>query len=212
MRTVATCILLTVLVPALVCGQTLVTTGTVPETFGSWERSVQIDPFDPALGDLVAVQFLVEGRFDGWVYHENQSYEPSDYSDSLERTLSVSMDLPSRGDDLMRFDDSVVLSGDLQSYDGLDDYDGESGVQHRVYTPISGEILIEMPAAADFVGQSALTVDLASNSDIVLDMATDGMSVSRSSCEANVIVTYVFCPALIGNENAAWGEVKTLFR
>lgn len=211
MRPVATCILLAVLAPVAAYAAIFETTASVPETSGNWDEYVYIEPFNTELGELSAVHFDVEGRFNGQVRHENRTVDPCDYYDHLERFLYVTMDLEAHSDALISFDDSVNLTGSLNPFDGVIDFDGQSGVTHQVYTPITGGIVIRMPYAIDFIGNHLLQVRLVSRSEVGLDLGARGVSEGESTCAAEVTVTYEFIPAAVINEDATWGEVKTLY-
>ncbi len=212
MRSVATCILLAVLAPAVACGATVETYATVPVMSGDWEENVYIASFNPALGELEAVHFEVEGVFNGWIRHENIVGSSCGYYDHLERYLYVTMDLSAHNDALISFDDSIDLAGSLHAYDGTVDFDGPSGATHQVYTPISGGIVIEMPYAADFVGTHVLNVHLVTRSSIDLGLENRGVSESESDCSVTIHVTYVFEPNAVLNDDLSWSEIKTLYR
>ncbi len=213
MSTRVICILLLLVSPLLASGAILETSASIPESPNNWNETLQIEAFDPNVGDLIAVHFSVEGRFAGEFRHENLAEQLAGYSDEMLWTLQVSMDLTARSGDLIAFDDSVQVNGDLLPFDGEDDFAGRSGVTLSLYTPVTGGIVIAAPYCDDFYGTGTLDVHLVSTSAAQLSMTGGGgVSVSSSSCAAEVTVIYEFVPTAVFAEQAAWGDVKNLYR
>lgn len=213
MSTRVICILLLLVSPLAASGAILETSASVPESPNNWNETIQIEAFDPNLGELVAVHVSVEGRFAGEFRHENLESMLAGYSDEMLWTLDVTMDLTARSGQLIAFDDSVQVNGDLLPFDGDEDFAGRSGVTLSLFTPITGGIVIAAPYCDDFYGTGTLDVRLVSSSAAQLSLTGGaGVSQSTSSCAAEVTVIYEFVPTAVFAERAAWGDVKNLYR
>lgn len=103
---------------------TLVYSASIPLSLTDWSDVVSIPRFDPALGTLNSIQFMVMAHIEGATFYENQETAPTDVSLTLSAELS-----------LMRPDTSAILTATPSTtvnetagaFDGVLDFDGPSG-------------------------------------------------------------------------------------
>jgi hypothetical protein len=165
------------------------------------------------MGELVAVHFSVAGHFSGSVRHENLDSAGTYYNDLMNWTLYVALVSSPRNSSLISFDDTLLIAGTLESFDGLMDYDGESGAERLLNTPITGGIVIQGEYALDFIGMGTVAIRVTASGTADLNMGgLAGLSQSTSACAATVTIIYEYALAPIINEAATWGDVKTLYR
>ena len=214
MRWIANVTLLVVLTltAGLALAETYEVSALVPQTTTDWSDDLQLDSFDTSLGALTAVHFFVEGRFDGEFFHENQGDTPVWWQDIMTWNLDVSMDRANRPDEVILFDDQVTAAGELLTYDGADDFAGDSGVRHTFHTPISGGIVITGDGVNDFIRDGKVVVHLEARGQANLSMGGSGLFGSKSTCTAKVILTYEYTTDSVANEAASWSQVKALYR
>lgn len=212
MRWIATVTLLLILNAGLAVAESYQTSALVPQGTTNWIQDIQLEPFDTSLGALTAVQFFVEGRFDGEFFHENTGDVPTRWRDVMTWNLDVFMERTNRPYDVIRFDDQASASGELLAYDGTDDYAGSSGTRRLFHTPIGGGILITGSGVNDFISDQPLDVHLEAYGQADLSMSGSGLFGSKSTCTAKVILTYEYTTDSVANETASWSQVKALYR
>ncbi len=123
-RTLLTAAVLTILSAGTASADIIVFNDSIPLTTTDWSEVVTVPRFDPALGTLNSVQFMVMAHIEGAAFYENQEAAPTDVS------LTLSADLT-----LLRPDASIIISASpstnvmetADAYDGVLDFDGLSG-------------------------------------------------------------------------------------
>ena len=149
----------------------------------------------------------VGGSLIGEFRHEITGGGTGTWDDVMEVNLHVSLN-----DELIiQFDGSYTAGGDLNSYDGILDFEGNSGVTHPFSIPLAGGV-VRSTGFGQFVGTGRIPIQVIAHADASLSMTGSGSMGSSASCGATVSIKYDYLPAAVANEDVSWSEVKTLFR
>jgi len=173
----------------------------------NWNRSVQLEQFDPSLGILTSVAIQVEGSLEGSFQHELTGEESGTWSDFMIMTLNVSV----ANQWIIGFDGAHVANGELGSFDGVLDFAGTSGETYDYAIPISGGT-VRTSGFEAYLGDGAVSVQLVSQAMANMSQTGSGTMVSTATCGGTVTLTYDYSPATIPNEDTSWSAVKALYR
>jgi len=167
---------------------------TVPLAVTNWTSSVTIPLFNPALGTLNSVTFLLNGHVEGTVQFESRDAGPA----TVTSTLSAQVVLTRPDTSTIALTAPTFSTSDsVTAFDGVNDFGGTSGRTHTGLTADDSSTHVSPPPASDL----ALFTGIGS---IVLPVSAMGVSgatgagnllVSIStSASAEVTVTYDYTP------------------
>jgi hypothetical protein len=130
----STLILITALSSSTSWANTISSTSIVPMTATSWNTSVNLQRFDPALGTLTGIYISIEARGGGAVQLESQ--------DTLPTTISTHVALPTA---VLRPNLSLIVGVDpfgdyldnAAPFDGNIDFNGPSGFTHSPFDTVA---------------------------------------------------------------------------
>lgn len=162
MRLLTTSFVLVVALAAAANADTISFSGSVPLGTTNWASSITFPKFDPALGTLDSIQFILNGHVEGSAAFENKDAEPA----TITMNLQAMMQLQRPDSTLLVLTIPVVSTVDsVLAWDGDDDYLGDSG---RTYNNLAGDLSNSMTSSlpadlALFTGPGNITLPVIAN-------------------------------------------------
>jgi hypothetical protein len=200
MRLFVTSVVMFSLLAAGAQANTITYSGSVGLARTSWTNSITVPQFNPALGSLDSIQFILDGHVEGSAAFENKDASPATVTMDLQALLK-----------LYRPDNSVLVltlpvattSDNASAWDGLDDFGGTSGKTYSGLAANSSDSAITSSAADIllFTGIGNITLPLTAAGastgsgagNLLLQFSTD------ASANATVIYNYTVPePATMG--------------
>ncbi len=122
-------------------------TSTIPLTTTNWSNTISFPMFDPALGTLDRITFVLTGHVEGAAMFESMETIPATVTANLSAKLT-----------LMRPDNSLLVMAipvasvteTVDSFDGTIDFSGASGRKYEGLSANRVETLTVFPPSADF--------------------------------------------------------------
>lgn len=191
MRLLSTSVVLVVVLAAGANADTISFSGSVPLATTNWANSITFPQFNPALGTLDSIQFILNGHVEGSAGFENKDNEPATITMDLQAMLR-----------LRRPDSSVLVLtlpvvstiDNVLAWDGIDDYAGDSGETYLNLAANSSDSAISSSPAdiALFTGIGSIILPVTANGastgsgagNLLLQFST------FASADATVIYTY----------------------
>jgi len=182
---------------------------TIPPTDTDFTQVVSVQQFDPALGTLTGVRVEITGGVTGTMGIENTS---TSSTSTATLTLSADVEVFLTSDPSIAATPSTPSASEsvsLALYDGVLDFDGDSGEffdsingADTTTTTLTDAALL---AAATGTGTVDLTVDASATSGA---NATGGNTVTQflTQASAEILVTYIFDTPSIDIEKSTNGE------
>lgn len=157
--TASLCITLLASVGCALAG-TLTYTGTIPLATTNWNNSISIPQFDPSLGTLTGITFILTGRVEGSAMLENLETVSADVTVDLSAKIT-----------LMRPDTSVLVAAipvvsvteNVAAFDGQMDFQGDSGRKYENLSANRTESSTSVPPSADlalFTGTGSIVLPI----------------------------------------------------
>lgn len=191
MRLLSTSVVLVIALAAGANADTISFSGSVPLATTNWANSITFPQFNPALGTLDSIQFILNGHVEGSAGFENKDNEPATITMDLQAMLR-----------LRRPDSSVLVLtlpvvstiDNVLAWDGIDDYAGDSGETYLNLAANSSDSAISSSPAdiALFTGIGSIILPVTANGastgsgagNLLLQFST------FASADATVIYTY----------------------
>ncbi len=176
--------------PAPAAEDTQVHQVVLPVRTTSWTDSVTVPRFDPALGELRAVDVLVEAGLEGTIALENLTASPATLEASLAATVTVARPA---GTLIASATPTVTQSDDLAAFDGALDHAGASGATHAITG--DEDASVELAAAPDlalFTGTTPITLPTSGTGGSTGPTGPDADAVLTTLVGAQVTVAYTY--------------------
>lgn len=107
-----------------------------------WSLSLSVPQFDPALGTLDAVEFLLQGSLNGTIFYENE--EPAPANVNLLLSASIGLQRPDFTA-LISLTPSHSIMDTAPAFDGLLDFGGLSGRTYLGVTASDSDSYVTLP-------------------------------------------------------------------
>lgn len=133
----------------------------------NWSNSLSYNLFNPALGTLTSIKFILDGTVEGTIELENTGTSGATITSNLQATITVT-----------RPDTSVIVLtipaasfvDNLAAYDGVPDFGGASGIIHSSVFSASTDTAISPPPLSDLslftgIGTILLPIDALATSN-----------------------------------------------
>jgi hypothetical protein len=178
----------------------LVYTDTIDLNLTDWTDEMQFPRFDPAVGILTGVEFILDGRLQGSAQIESLEAEAVEVTISM--SANISLQRPN-GSTLVESIPATSVTESVSAFDGTIDFGGASG---RIFPSLIGVHLVESGVYSDpddltlFVGEAPILLPVSANGratgigggNLALGYTTEA--------SAFVTVTYFFQNATIDLE------------
>lgn len=158
---------------------------TVAVTQTPWTQTLSFDRFNPAVGVLTGVNFLLDGDLVTRFFGENKGRQGTQFLNVLDGALVFS--LPS-GDVTLDFDDSRRTG--VGAFDGMKDYAGASG-----YDLLLSQDLQRSVAAKDlsaFAGPGQFQVQINASSQSSINTSGNAKYGSSTQASASLALRYEY--------------------
>jgi hypothetical protein len=167
---------------------------STPFTFTNWTGSVTVPKFNPSLGDLVSIQFTLQGDVRG-----------SARAESLDNSATVVTTQFSATISLTRPDNSVIVVSvplanfvdSFTAFDGTIDFAGTSGVTHSGINASDIQSATSPPPLSDlalFTGAGNITLPVAAQGSSVANGSGNLITQFTTEASASVRVCYTYLP------------------
>ena len=163
---------------------------SIPEDYVGWNSNVTLPKFDPAMGELTAVDISCKMNLSQKITLENTNPLEGNFSMSFSGALTA--ELPSSQEISIPIDH--IRKGNLSGYDGAVDYAGPSGINSTETVPTDAATL-SISNLEDFLagapGESiTLPVRVEISSLIKMPGNSMGGVISKAGAEICVFYTY----------------------
>lgn len=195
----------------LVRGDEILYRAEIPEQSTNWSNTLSLPRFDPAFGQLTAIEIILDGTVRGTAQFENRG--PNSAIVTATHLATLTLSLPNLGD--------IVLipitfhTEEISSFDGAVDFDGESG---RTMELDGQETTSMMVTAANDLAQFVKTdgeadiVSFPARAEGYTDVSGPGNFSSLMSANASgavVTLRYIFAEPGITIEKRTNGSGQT---
>lgn len=171
---------------------TIVFSDTFTMATTNWNGFLHITKFDPGLGTLTGINFLLEGEILGNVRFESFDAEPTTVATYLQAEITLSRpDLST----IVATTPTAANSDDASAFDGLIDFGGTSGKTYPGLTASASTTVDSPPPAGDFAlftGPGAIALPISAAGLSYADGAGNLITWFNTQAEATATVTYTF--------------------
>lgn len=165
---------------------------TVPVRLTDWTDTVTLPRFDPALGDLRAVDLSIDAHLDATMYLENLADTSASLATRLSAQVVASRPGPG-GSAIAGAHPSVTRTDDLAAFDGTLDHAGASGQTANVTANQATTATLSDPADLTlFTGTGSITLPTAGTGTSIVPGGVDVDADVNTSVGASVTVTYTY--------------------
>jgi len=190
--------------------ETIEFTDTVDLAPTNWADTVTFPLFDAGLGDLISVTFELGGHVEGSARFESLDAEATTVTMNL--AAEIDLERPDNSN-LVTVLPLVDTSDDVTAFDGVIDFEGDSG---RTYEELTGDDAesVTTTAPADlalFTGVGDIDLPAAATGASTGSGAGNLILQFATSASADVKVIYEYEPVVPVVEST-WGQVKSLYR
>ena len=133
-------------------------TGSVPMTTTNWDQTISVSQFDPSLGTLISVKFILTGEVEGEAKYESLDAAPATVTLDLAATLRLE-----RPDGTLLVEAIPLVSeiANPTAHDGVIDFGGTSGDTFADLSGDADETAVKTDAVnlAFFTGTGTVDLD-----------------------------------------------------
>jgi len=171
---------------------TLSFTDTVAMTTTNWNDNLTFSQFDPSLGTLTGINFLLEGDVLGNVRFESLDAQPADVHTYLQAKITLSRP------DLSTIVVTTPVSDHLDSvtaFDGIIDFAGTSGRTYLGVQAHASNSINSPPPNSDlalFTGLGSIILPIAAEGTSLATGAGNIISSFQTEASARATVTYTY--------------------
>lgn len=169
-------------------------TGSIPLQPTNWTGSVNIQQFDPTLGDLQSIQFTLSGNVQGTAQAESLDAGPTIVNTQFSANIT-----------LTRPDLSIIVvtiplanfSDPFTAYDGVLDFGGTSGVTHANINASDTQSVTSPPPTSDlalFTGTGTVNLPVSANGSSIATGSGNLITQFQTQAGADVTVCYTYLP------------------
>lgn len=158
-------------------------TASIPLQSTNWNNSITVPKFDPALGQLVSINFNLAGHIEGSVREESLDASPTVVTTNFQAQITLTrpdltvivVTIP-----IANFNDSFT------AFDGVIDFGGTSGVSHLNITADASNSATSPPPISDLALFTGLP-----NAPGTITLPVNAIGTSNASGSGNLITQFL---------------------